>query len=150
MMILWAVVECLVAFQEEDKDKKEVLLIIKNIMSSLELTKMQLSIKLRKLTERKLSRCIQTKVEIQNNSRSLPKHTRFLAIKIKENFMTKVESKPFNQVVVVAEAMVTSSLKCLVEEEVEDNRAQHKERAFNIPSKLLLKKSTRVRLPKLL
>lgn len=149
MMILWAVVECLVAFQEEDKDKKEVLLIIKNIMSSLELTKMQLSIKLRKLIERKLSRCIQTKVEIQNNSRSLPKHMRSLAIKIKENFMTKVESKPFNQVV-VAEAMVTSSLKCLVEEEVEDNRAQHKERAFNIPSKLLLKKSTRVRLPKLL
>lgn len=149
MMILWAVVECLVAFQEEDKDKKEVLLIIKNIMSSLELTKMQLSIKLRKLIERKLSRCIQTKVEIQNNSRSLPKHMRSLAIKIKENFMTKVESKPFNQVV-VEEAMVTSSLKCLVEEEVEDNRAQHKERAFNIPSKLLLKKSTRVRLPKLL
>jgi len=148
-MILWAVVECLVAFQEEDKDKKEVLLIIKNIMSSLELTKMQLSIKLRKLIERKLSRCIQTKVEIQNNSRSLPKHMRSLAIKIKENFMTKVESKPFNQVV-VEEAMVTSSLKCLVEEEVEDNRAQHKERAFNIPSKLLLKKSTRVRLPKLL
>ena len=147
-MILWAVVECLVAFQEED-DKKEVLLIIKNIMSSLELTKMQLSIKLRKLIERKLSRCIQTKVEIQNNSRSLPKHMRFLAIKIKENFMTKVESKPFNQVV-VAEAMVTFSLKCLVEEEVEDNRAQHKERAFNIPSKLLLKKSIRVRLPKLL
>jgi len=148
-MILWAVVECLVAFQEEDKDKKEVLLIIKNIMSSLELTKMQLSIKLRKLIERKLSRCIQTKVEIQNNSRSLPKHMRSLAIKIKENFMTKVESKPFNQVV-VEEAMVTSFLKCLVEEEVEDNRAQHKERAFNIPSKLLLKKSTRVRLPKLL
>jgi len=110
---------------------------------------MQLSIKLRKLIERKLSRCIQTKVEIQNNSRSLPKHMRSLAIKIKENFMTKVESKPFNQVV-VEEAMVTSSLKCLVEEEVEDNRVQHKERAFNIPSKLLLKKSTRVRLPKLL
>jgi transcription antitermination factor NusG len=148
-MILWAVAAaCLVASQEED-DKREVLLIIRNIMNSLELTKMQLSTRSRKLTERKQSRCTQIKVEIQNNSRSSPKHMRSLVIKIKESSMTKVVSKPFNKVEAEV-AMVTSSLKCSVEvDEVADNVVQHKEKVFNIPLKLLLKKSIRVRLPKL-
>jgi transcription antitermination factor NusG len=148
-MILWAVAAaCLVASQEED-DKREVLLIIRNIMNSLELTKMQLSTRSRKLTERKQSRCTQIKVEIQNNSRSSPKHMRSLVIKIKESSMTKVVSKPFNKVEAEV-AMVTSSPKCSVEvDEVADNVVQHKEKVFNIPLKLLLKKSIRVRLPKL-
>jgi transcription antitermination factor NusG len=150
-MILWAVAAaCLVASQEEDNDKREVLLIIRNIMSSLELIKMQLSTRSRKLTERKQSRCTQIKVEIQNNSRSSPKHMRSLVIKIKESSMTKVVSKPFNKVEAEV-AMVTSSPKCSVEvdEVVVDNVVQHKEKVFNMPSKLLLKKSIRVRLPKL-
>lgn len=136
------------ASQEED-DKREVLLIIRNIMNSLELTKMQLSTRSRKLTERKQSRCTQIKVEIQNNSRSSPKHMRSLVIKIKESSMTKVVSKPFNKVEAEV-AMVTSSPKCSVEvDEVADNVVQHKEKVFNIPLKLLLKKSIRERLPKL-
>lgn len=112
---------------------------------------MQLSTRSRKLTERKQSRCTQIKVEIQNNSRSSPKHMRSFKIKIKESSMTKVVSKPFNKVEAEV-AMVTSSPKCSVEVEVDevvDNVVQHKEKVFNMPSKLLLKKSIRVRLPKL-
>jgi len=112
---------------------------------------MQLSIRSRKLIERKQSKCTQIKVEIQNNSRSSPKHMRSFKIKIKESSMTKVVSKPFNKVEAEV-AMVTSSPKCSVEVEVDevvDNVVQLKEKVFNMPSKLLLKKSIRVRLPKL-
>ena len=110
---------------------------------------MQLSTRSRKLIERKQSRCTQIKVEIQNNSRSSPKHMRSLVIKIKESSMTKVVSKPFNKVEAEV-AMVTFSPKCSVEvDEVAVNVVQHKEKVFNIPLKLLLKKSIRERLPKL-
>jgi hypothetical protein len=79
---------------------------------------------------------------------------RSLAIKTKENFMTKVVSKPYNKVQVEVEvvAMATSSHKCLVEAilaEEEEDEVHNKVKVFNIPSKLLLKKSIRVRLPKL-
>ena len=76
---------------------------------------------------------------------------RSFKIKIKESSMTKVVSKPFNKVEAEV-AMVTSSPKCSVEVEVDevvDNVVQLKEKVFNMPSKLLLKKSIRVRLPKL-
>jgi len=141
-----------VVFLVEEADQKENQLIMKHIINSLESRRMQLSTRSRNLIEKKPLRCTQIKVEIQKNSRLSHKHMRSLAIKTKENFMTKVVSKLFNKVEVEAVvAMVTSSPKCSEEEvvEVEDSEVQHKVKVFNIQSKLVSKKSTRVRLPKL-
>jgi hypothetical protein len=76
---------------------------------------------------------------------------RFLAIKTREKCMIKVVSKPFNRVMpeVVVVAMVTSSPKCSEEVEEVDNEVHNKVKVFNIPSRLLSKKSIRERLPKL-
>lgn len=75
----------------------------------------------------------------------------FLETKKRENSMIEVVNKLFNkdepEVVVV---MVTSSRKCLAEVEVEDKEDLKKERVFNTQSKLLSKKSSKVKHLKLL
>jgi len=140
-----------VVFLVEEADQKENQLIMKHIINSLESKRMQLSTRSRNLIEKKPLRCTQIKVEIQKNSRLSHKHMRSLAIETKENFMTKVVSKLFNKVEVEAVvAMATSSPKCSEEVEVEEDIEVHnKVKVFNIQSKLLSKKSIRVRLPKL-
>jgi hypothetical protein len=84
------------------------------------------------------------------HSKSLPKHMRSLAIKIRENSMIKVVLRPFNKEQLV-EATVTFSPKCSVEVVDANNNEVHKKvKMFNMPLKLLLKKFSKARLPKLL
>jgi len=61
---------------------------------------------------------------------------RSLVIKIRENSTIKVVSKPFSKEALVEEEdTVTFSHKCSVVVEAEEKEDQHKERAFNMPSR---------------
>lgn len=113
----------------------------------------QRSIRLKRHLERRPLKNIQIRVEISNNGKKSQPHMKFLEIKIRESFMTRVAKKPSNKVQPVeVVAMVTSSPKCSEEVEVEvvDREDLKKERVFSMPSKSLSKKSSRVRHQKLL
>jgi len=113
----------------------------------------QRSIRLKRHLERRPLKNIQIRVEISKNGKKSQPHMKFLEIKIRESFMTRVAKKPSNKVQPVeVVAMVTSSPKCsaAVEVEVVDKEDLKKERVFNMQSKLLSKKSLKEKHLKLL
>jgi len=111
----------------------------------------QRSIRLKRHLERRPLKNIQIRVEILKNGKKPQPHMRFLETKIRESFTTRVAKKPSNKVQPVEVVVVTSSPKCSEEVEVVVVKEDHKkERVFNMPSKLLSKKSSRVRHRKLL
>lgn len=74
----------------------------------------------------------------------------FLETKKRENSMIEVVNKLFNKDELEVVVVVTSFRKCLAEVEVEEQEDLKKERVFNTQSKLLSKKSSKVKHLKLL